>query len=122
MSSRHFPYSLGLLPFKECNLWQTDILRMYQNSWSFLLTSVSNGSLFILFLFVFLKNLTSDTTHPLSTINHLNTLFQKVSNLGIVTFSEVDICIAQKNESIHTLRRAISVSRKTDVSLHISFR
>lgn len=55
MSSRDFLYSLGLLPFKEHNLWLTDILRTYQDSWSFLLTAVSNGNLFTLFLFVFLK-------------------------------------------------------------------
>lgn len=121
-SSRHFPYSVGLLPSKEHNLGRQTFLGCIKTAGASSSHLCQMAAFFILFLFVFLKNLTSDMTHPLSTNNHLNTSFQKVTNLGTVTLLEVSICTTQKNESTYTLRSVIFVSRKASTLLHISFR
>jgi len=119
MSSRHFLYSLGLLPSKDNNLWQTHILRMYQSSWSFLLTSVSIGSLVHTFpLCIPLSTIISDVAHPLSTINCLRISFQKVTSLGTVTFLEVHIHVTQDGNHINFEERNLYFKEDFYISEH----
>lgn len=95
------------------------ILRMYQSSWSFLLTSVSIGSLVHTFpLCIPLSTIISDVAHPLSTINCLRISFQKVTSLGTVTFLEVHIHVTQDGNHINFEDRNLYFKEDFYISEH----